>query len=53
MSASKFDTRRQLIVEEASDIGTAILRYDLYPDSVRTRLGADLKNYFESRIAYF
>jgi len=53
MSASKFDTRRQLIIEEANDIGTAILRCDLYPDSVRKVLRADFKNYVESRIAYY
>jgi hypothetical protein len=53
MSAAKFDTRRQLIIEEANDIGTAILRCDLYPDSVRTILRADFKNYLESRITYY
>ena len=53
MSASKFDNRRQLIVEEANDIGTAILRCDLYPDSVRASLRTDFKNYLESRIAYY
>jgi hypothetical protein len=53
MSASKFDTRRQLIVEEANDIGTTILRCDLYPDSIRNLFRADLKNYLETRIAYY
>jgi hypothetical protein len=53
MSASKFDTRRQLIIEEANDIGTTILRCDLYPDSARNLFRADLKNYLEARIAYY
>jgi hypothetical protein len=53
MSASKFDYRRQLIVEETNDIGTTILRCDLYPDSIRNLFRADLKNYLESRIAYY
>jgi hypothetical protein len=53
MSASKFDTRRQLIVEETNDIGTAILRCDLYPDSVRNLFRADMKDYLEARIAYY
>src|SRR6478736_3907725 len=35
MSSSRYDTRRQLIIEEANDIGTVILRTDIYPDSVR------------------
>ena len=53
MSATKFDTRRQIIVEEANDIGTAILRCDLYPDSIRNEFRTDLKNYLESRINYY
>jgi hypothetical protein len=35
MSSSKHDYRLKIIVEEANDIGTAILRADLYPDSIR------------------
>ena len=52
MSNSRFDTRRQLIVEEANDIGTVILRTDMYPDSVRQLLRANLKEYVEARIAF-
>src|SRR5438309_11706910 len=36
MSASKFNERQKVIIEEANDIGTAILRCDLYTDTVRT-----------------
>lgn len=53
MSASKFDNRRQIMVEEANDIGTTILRCDLYPDSIRSLFRADLKNYLEARITYY
>jgi len=53
MSASKFETRRQLIISETNEIGTTILRCDLYPDSIRNILRADLKNYLETRIDYF
>jgi hypothetical protein len=53
MSATKFDNRRQLIVEEVNNIGTTILRCDLYPDSARNLFRADLKNYLEARIAYY
>src|SRR5580765_6738307 len=53
MSASKFETRRQFIVSEANEIGTTILRCDLYPDSIRNLLRKDLKNYLETRIDYF
>ncbi|WP_161627166.1 bestrophin-like domain [Flavobacterium subsaxonicum] len=53
MSASRSDARRQAIVQEANDIGTAVLRADLYPDSIRTALRADFKQYVEARIAYY
>jgi hypothetical protein len=53
MSSSKYENRRQLIVQEANNIGTTILRADLYPDSVRKNLRADLKNYLEERIKYY
>jgi hypothetical protein len=53
MSASKYESRRQLIVSEANDIGTTILRCDMYPDSVRNFLRAGLKNYLETRIDYY
>lgn len=53
MSASKFESRRQLIVSETNEIGKTILRCDLYTDSVRNILRADLKNYLETRIDYF
>lgn len=53
MSAAKFETRRQLIVSEANDIGTSILRSDMYPDSIRNILRADFKNYLETRISYY
>jgi len=53
MSASRYDSRRQAIIEEANDIGTAVLRCDLYPDSVRTALRVDFKEYVNHRIAYY
>lgn len=53
MSNSRYDTRRQLVIEEANNIGTAILRTDIYPDSVRNLLRANLKQYVEARIAFY
>ena len=53
IAISKFETRRQITVEEANEIGTAILRCDMYPDSVRNPLRADFKEYIETRIAYY
>ena len=53
VAASKFEARRKVIVEEANDIGTAILRCDLYPDSVRNLFRADFRKYVEARISYY
>ncbi len=53
MSNSRYDTRRQLVIEEANNIGTAILRTDIYPDSMRNLLRANLKEYVEARIAFY
>lgn len=53
MSSSRYDGRRSVLIQEANDIGTAILRADLYPDSLRNVLRNDFKQYLELRIAYF
>jgi hypothetical protein len=52
MSNSRFDTRRQLIVQEANAIGTVVLRTEIYPDSMRHLLKGQLKEYLEARIAF-
>jgi hypothetical protein len=53
MAANRYDERRKVIVEEANDIGTAILRADLYPEPTRSKLRVDFKHYVEARIAYY
>ena len=53
IAANKFENRRQVIIDEANAIGTAILRCDMYPDSVRNLLRKDFANYVQSRIAYY
>jgi uncharacterized membrane protein HdeD (DUF308 family) len=53
MSSSRHDKRINVIVEEANNIGTAILRADLYPDSIRSAFRKDFKAYLESRIDFF
>lgn len=50
---SRFESRNNLISDEANEIATAVTRADLYPDSVRTLYRADLKQYVEARIAYY
>lgn len=53
MASTKYELRRQHLVIETNEIGKTILRCDLYPDSIRNLLKADLKNYLEARISYF
>jgi hypothetical protein len=53
MSSTKYELRRQHIIAETNDIGTTILRCDMYPDSIRNLLRSDLKNYLETRISYY
>ena len=53
MGLEKFNERRRVIIEEANAIGTAILRADLYPDSIRTVLRKDFQQYVEARIDYY
>lgn len=53
MSGSRFDDRRKIVVEEANDIGTALLRADLYPDSIRMLFREDFEAYVEARVDYY
>jgi len=49
-AASRFDTRRELIVEEANDIGTAYLRLDLLPAAAQPPLRDLFRRYTDSRL---
>ena len=53
MAGNRYDNARNAAVEEANDIGTAVLRADLYSDSLRTAFRSDFKSYLEARIAYY
>ena len=52
-ASTKFESRRQAIIDEANFINDAILRCDLYPDSIKQSLLPDFKHYVEARIQYF
>lgn len=52
LSNSRYDKRQSLVIDEANAIGTAILRCDLYPDSVKTPLKMAMRDYLEARIRY-
>jgi hypothetical protein len=50
---SRFDARRQLIVQEANAIGTAYLRLDLLPTPAQTPLREKFREYAASRAALY
>ena len=53
MSGTRLEKVRNVVEQEANDIGTAILRSDLYADSVREGFRADFKNYLEAVIDFY
>jgi len=52
-AASRFDTRRQLIVEETNDIGTAYLRLDLLPVDAQPALREKFRQYVDARLEVY
>lgn len=49
-AAARFDGRRQLVIQEANNIGTAYLRLDLLPVSAQPPLRAMFRQYLDSRL---
>jgi hypothetical protein len=49
-ASSRFDGRRQLVVEEANNIGTAWLRIDLVPTEAQPPLRDLFRRYLDSRL---
>jgi len=52
-AASRFDTRRNLIVEEVNAIGTAYLRLDILPVEAQPGLRDGFRRYLDSRIQVY
>ena len=52
-AASRFDARRQLIVQEANAIGTAWLRLDLLPANAQPELRDLFRRYLDLRLAAY
>ena len=50
LAATRFNARREMVVQEANAIGTAWLRAGLLPDSHRTSLRQLLKDYVDARL---
>jgi hypothetical protein len=49
----RFETRRQLIVQETNAIGTAYLRVDLLPEAAQPQIRYDFRAYVDSRITFY
>ena len=49
-AASRFEARRQLVLEEANDIGTAYLRIDLLPAGTQPGLRELFRQYVDARL---
>jgi hypothetical protein len=49
-AVARYDTHRQLLVEEANDIGTAYLRLDLLPPAAQPGLRQLFRDYTSSRL---
>jgi hypothetical protein len=52
-AAGRFETRRQLIVEEANAIGTAYLRLDLLPAEAQPKLREQFRRYVDGRLEVY
>jgi hypothetical protein len=52
-AAARFDARRQLVTEEANNIGTAWLRLDLLPAGAQPALRESFRRYVDARIEVY
>jgi uncharacterized membrane protein YoaK (UPF0700 family) len=53
MALTRFDYRKQLVVDEANAIGTTYLRAMMQPEPTRTQASGLLRDYVDTRIAMF
>lgn len=52
-AASRFDARRQLVVQETNNIGTAYLRLDLLPADAQQAMRDIFRRYLDARLAAY
>jgi hypothetical protein len=50
---SRFEARRDLIVQESNAIGTAWLRVDLLPEAAHSQIRDDYRAYLDARLAFY
>ena len=53
MAGSRYENRKDNLIDEANCIGTAILRADIYPDSLKNEFKKDFESYVNSRRDYY
>ena len=53
LSASRYEARKQLVVEEANAIGTVFLRSQFLPEPYDTKSEDLLRRYVDARLAFF
>ena len=53
MAGSRYENRKNNLIDEANCIGTAILRSDIYPDSLKNEFKKDFEAYLNSRRDYY
>lgn len=53
MAASRFDVRKQLVLDESNAIGTALLRARLLPEPHGREIAMLLRQYVDARLAFY
>lgn len=53
MAGSRYESRKNNLIDEANCIGTAIMRADIYPDSLKMEFKKDFDSYLNSRRDYY
>ena len=53
MAGSRYENRKNNLINEVNCIGTAVLRSDIYPDSLKNEFRKDFKRYLNYRITYY
>jgi hypothetical protein len=53
MAGSRYENRKDNLIDEANCIGTALLRSDIYPDSLKNEFKKDFNAYINFRMEYY
>lgn len=53
MAVSRFDARKDLVLQEANSIGTAYMRAQLLPDSKQNELRSLIRTYVDARLTFY